>query len=132
MSVIEHAKSELRRANVDEATAQKIISDMERFFDEYDSGGAVATMFHTIEDATMRRLVAAKPLTPLTGSDDEWVDHGGGVFQNTRCSSVFKDSRFYDGKLAYDIDAPEPRAAISFPYMPDRAIVDMPIIQIGE
>ena len=53
--------------------------------------------------------------------DDELVDHGNGLFQNKRCGSVFKDPRFHDGKLAYDIDAAEPRAAVSFPYWPDRA-----------
>jgi hypothetical protein len=41
---------------------------------------------------------------------------------------VFKDPRFHDGKLAYDIDAAEPRAAITFPYWPERDRVQMPIM----
>lgn len=127
MSIIEHAKAELKLANVDPATANKIVTDMEAFFDEYDSGGAVAAMFHTIDDATMRRLVAAKPLTPLTGTDDEWMEVADGVFQNRRCSSVFKEN---DG--AYDIDIPgHRRFPVTFPYMPDRAVVDMPVFTVG-
>jgi hypothetical protein len=51
------------------------------------------------------RIANWKPISPLTGEDDEWNDigeYGNGEphFQNKRYSSVFKDK---DGK-AYDID----------------------------
>lgn len=85
----------------------------------------------------LRRLCAGKPLSPLTGADDEWNDVGGNagepggtIFQNRRCSRVFKDPRFHDGKLAYDIDAPEPRAAITFPYWPEQDRVASPIMVV--
>ena len=72
-----------------------------------------------------------KPLSPLTGGPDEWVDHGGGVFQNRRCGTVFKDPRFHNGEQAYDLDNPDgERAAITFPYMPKHADVQMPIYEI--
>jgi hypothetical protein len=79
----------------------------------------------------LQRLIAGKPLSPLTGVDDEWMEVGDGVFQNIRCSSVFKDPRFHGGKLAYNIDAAEPRAAITFPYWPERADVPSPVIEIS-
>lgn len=44
------------------------------------------------------RLASWKPLTPLTGADDEWDIRGNGKFQNKRCSSVFKDA---DGGAYY-------------------------------
>lgn len=51
-----------------------------------------------------QKIASFKPLTPLTGEDDEWVkhDYGNGhiTYQNNRLSSVFKDE---DGN-AYDID----------------------------
>lgn len=51
------------------------------------------------------RAVGFKPLTPLTGKDDEWIEHADGHFQNTRMSSVFKksDSPAYwlDGRIFY-------------------------------
>ena len=66
---------------------------------------------------------------PLTGDDDEWFDHGDGVFQNLRCGSVFKDPRFHDGKLAYDINNPaDPRGAISFPYDPETRAPASPVV----
>lgn len=51
------------------------------------------------------RAVSFRPLTPLTGSDDEWVDHGHGHLQNTRMSSVFKEpgkqAHWLDGRIFY-------------------------------
>ena len=41
----------------------------------------------------LNRLVRRKPLTPLTGEDDEWsVVDSTGHKQNNRCSSVFMDT----------------------------------------
>lgn len=49
------------------------------------------------------KLAKFEPVAPLTGEDWEWVDvaeqSGGPLWQNKRCSHVFKDN---DG--AYDID----------------------------
>ncbi len=95
------------------------------FFDEWDSGGAVAVM-----QPVLMKLIAGKPLSPLTGTDEEWLEVMDGVFQNKRCSTVFKDPRFHGGKLAYDIDNPNgPRDAITFPYNPEEFRVRMPIFE---
>jgi len=52
----------------------------------------------------LTKLLDFKPLTPLTGEDDEWHDvsiYGSNTkYQNKRCSSVFKD---VDGSC-HDID----------------------------
>jgi hypothetical protein len=125
MSVIDQAKYEMKLANFPADEIEAMTSILDRFFDTWDSGGAVWVMAPVLQ-----KLIAAKPLSPLTGEDHEWVDHGDGVFQNRRCGSVFKDPRFHDGKLAYDIDAPEPRAAISFPYTPESNRVRSPVIEI--
>jgi hypothetical protein len=74
-----------------------------------------------------KRLASYECLTPLTGAGDEWVEVGTGIWQNNRCSRVFKDE---DGR-AYDIEAVvfrEPNGAcyissqsrmfIEFPYTP--------------
>ena len=53
----------------------------------------------------LKRLLSFKPLSPLTGEDDEWNEvsemSGYPHFQNKRCSSIFKEGK--DGE-AYDID----------------------------
>ena len=48
----------------------------------------------------LTKLLDFKPITPLTGADDEWNDVGEDYWQNKRCSSVFKKA---DG-TCYDID----------------------------
>jgi len=80
----------------------------------------------------LERLLRFEPLRPLTGEDDEWIEVSDGVYQNKRCSHVFKDKGRYGGQ-AYDIDAiiwVEPNGAtftgadsvkvITFPYTPKR------------
>lgn len=58
------------------------------------------------------RLIDCKPLTPLTGEDDEWVnanmnDEGCPdiLYQNKRCTSVFKRVNKSTGEITYnDVD----------------------------
>jgi hypothetical protein len=126
MSIISSAKEELARINFGEEDTAVMVGILEKFFEQWDSGGAVYAAAPILQ-----RLIAGKCLSPLTGDDDEWFDHGDGVFQNKRVGSVFKDPRFHDGKLAYDLDNPAgARAAITFPYWPERAEVASPVIEI--
>lgn len=61
------------------------------------------------------RLVNFEPLTPLTGEPDEWVDVGGGLLQNRRCSTIFKDPGRLFGGLPYSVAGKE-AVIIEFPY----------------
>jgi hypothetical protein len=87
-------------------------------------------------NAALSKLLAYKPLSPLTGDDDEWNEVGHSVFQNRRCSHVFKSVDRFDGQ-AYDIDAVVFRdpdggcctnggssQPITFPYTPATKYVD--------
>jgi hypothetical protein len=135
MSVIELAKAELAAINFGEQGTKVMVEILEKFFEEWDSGGAV----HAVAPILMR-CIAAKPLSPLTGTDDEWYDPvGNGIMQqNKRCSSVFKDWRTEDGYLSdkagegkltiHDIDNPTWDG--TFPYWSDRAEVSSPVIEI--
>lgn len=77
------------------------------------------------------RLWAWKPLTPLTGEDDEWTDEldlDGITWQNKRYSAVFKNKETgeaYDscGRIFAEPDGAtftcrESRVPVEFPYMP--------------
>jgi hypothetical protein len=88
--------------------------------------------------SAVEKLMRFEPLGPLTGDDDEWNEVGDGVFQNRRCSHVFKQADRFNGQ-AYDIEARifrEPSGAcftgrdsfvpITFPYTPKREYVDVP------
>lgn len=88
--------------------------------------------------SVLEKLMRFEPLRPLAGTDDEWVDHGNGMFQNKRCSRVFKQADRFSGQ-PYDINGRvfrEPSGLcftngdsfvpITFPYTPTTEIVDVP------
>lgn len=128
MSIIEQAKAELTRAQVSPDETAAFINILRTFFNTWDSGGAVS-----VAAPMLQRLIAGKPITPLTGADDEWVDQsdvygGRPMWQNSRCGSVFKGA---DG-VAYDIDGPGgQKVLVTFPYWPTDAAVRMPVMEVG-
>jgi hypothetical protein len=93
-----------------------------------------------------RKLAAFEPVAPITGEDWEWNEASTGVYQNKRCSHVFKQSDRFNGQ-AYDIDGKvfwewykdedgkpfksyytgsESFVPITFPYVPKREYVFVP------
>lgn len=93
-----------------------------------------------------KKLAMFEPLVPLTGEDWEWNEVSDGVFQNKRCSHVFKQADRFDGQ-PYDIDAVvfwswhtdengekfksyftsgDSFRTITFPYTPTREYVESP------
>jgi hypothetical protein len=135
MSLIEHAKTELAAINFGADDSAVMIEIMERFFDQWDSGGAV----HAVAPI-LQRLIAGQPLGPLTGADSEWFDPMGDglMLQNKRCGSVFKDWRDADGHLSvaaglgkltiHDIDNPAWDG--TFPYDPSTKLPASPLVEI--
>jgi hypothetical protein len=127
MSVTHQAQQEMARAGFSPEDIAAMRRILELFFASWDSGGAVSVMAPVLQ-----RCIAGKCLTPLTGADDEWMDVSaysaadgtGPIWQNVRCSTVFKD---YD--RCYDIDTPG-RPTITFPYWPERADIPFPTIEI--
>lgn len=49
-------------------------------------------------------LTKFRPITPLTGNDDEWMEVSEGIFQNRRCPHIFKNKDLFEGK-AYNSEA---------------------------
>lgn len=116
---------------------EHVLKLIEMFSEEGHSG---STAPYTIN--MFKKLASFKPLTPLTGADDEWVRHDYGVepsYQNKRLSSVFKDANgeaynidgkvFWEWAMPYDGREPmepyksyytcrESRMPVTFPYTP--------------
>lgn len=95
MAMLEWAKNELElagyRADDTEEGPNKwmregVLRLLEAFCEEGHSGSSAPYAI-----ALFQRLASWKPLTPLTGEDDEWNEVGDGLFQNRRASNVFKD-----------------------------------------
>lgn len=125
MTLIEQAEIELKAANFGEEDSKVMIDILKMFFGQWDSGGAVS-----FAQPVLMRLIAGKPLGPLTGADGEWHDPGESFdcLQNVRCSTVFKHK--ITGKCT-DIDV-HPDAPITFPYDIDQrdAMVKPPVYEV--
>jgi hypothetical protein len=136
MSIIEHAKSELAAINFGEEDSAVMIGLLEKFLDQWDSGGAVFCAAPVFV-----RLLKGQPLAPLTGADDEWFDPmGDGIMlQNKRCGSVFKNWRDANGRLSenagqgalkiHDIDNPSWDG--TFPYDPTTQLPTSPVVEFS-
>ena len=102
-NLLSHAEDELDRIGMTEDSPDEmnrmmrkhVLHMMQEFANEGHSGFSASYAI-----SILTKLLDFKPLTPLTGADDEWNDVGEDYWQNKRCSSVFKKS---DG-TCYDID----------------------------
>ena len=125
-NLVDYAKEELKKIGMIDSGepyndfATKSILDLIELF---------ASQYHTRFTApyvinAFCRLAMFKPLTPLTGEDDEWNELRDG-FQNKRYSAVFKDKdgtayningKIFtdDGKFWYTCK--DSRVNVTFPY----------------
>jgi hypothetical protein len=135
-SLLAHADRELLPPNGDEMQElmNRQLREMLLVFSTHGHSGFSAGYARH----ALGKLLAYEPLRPLTGEPDEWQEVASGVFQNTRCSRVFKDASQFDGQ-AYDIDAVvvrgpngvcytsrDSRKVVTFPYTPKTEYVDAP------
>ena len=111
--------------------------DMVRLFSLEGHSGSSPPM----ASAMLKRLLDWKPLGPLTGEPDEWLDRDhmdGNTLQNRRRSSVFKHIDTGDVYDIYGYVFREPEGfqytssqfssrKVTFPYVPsDPVVVDVP------
>ena len=114
--LLNHAKREFKIKGWDETCSdgmqkhkcEHILKLLEVFSDEGHSGSSASYAI-----SLFNRLVNFKPISALTGDDSEWMEINDNLYQNIRCSSVFKDST---GKT-WDID--NDRKKVVFPYFPE-------------
>lgn len=113
--------------------SEHILKMVKVFEEEGHSGFSAAYAVSILE-----KLLRFEPLSPLTGEDDEWneitEEMGSKLYQNNRCSRVFKDENG-----AYDIDgkvfvepngvgyvSKDSRVYVEFPYTPKTEYVQVP------
>lgn len=106
---------------------EAVLKMVELFAAEDHSG-----MSANLAISLFEKVARYEPLTALLGSDDEWFEPTPGLFQNVRCSHVFKENgQAYDstGRIFRDPDGTcctnrESRVPVTFPYTPKREYVD--------
>ena len=101
-NLVDYAKDELKRIGMIDSgepyndwTTKAILDLIELFASQGHSGFTAPYVINAFS-----RLAMFKPISPLTGEDDEWNELVDGSFQNKRYPAVFKDK---DG-TAYNID----------------------------
>lgn len=127
-SLREHAEVELKAAGFDSKDSiyegmlyDSVLEIVDTVADQGHSGMSASILISILE-----KILRYEPLVPLSGEDDEWNEVDDGLYQNKRCSRVFKDE---DG--AYDIEGKvfiepngsaytsfESRVPVVFPYTP--------------
>lgn len=95
MNLIQYAESELARIPKDEDGMQDLLNHdileiVKTFSEQGHSNLSAGYVLPKLE-----RLLRFKPISPLTGNDDEWIEihnrDGVRTYQNKRRLSVFKD-----------------------------------------
>lgn len=140
MGLHDHAERELDLIGMNDdgdmngMMRKHILHMIEEFSKEGHSGFSASYAIKCLE-----KLLRFEPLSPLTGEDWEWVDvaemSGRPVWQNARCSRVFKDENgAYDinGKVFWEwytdpetgekhksyFTSADSRVPVTFPYTP--------------
>jgi len=126
-NLVRHAREELELAgyhlpssDYDGALYGAVMELIQKFSVQGHSGMSGAMVIRLFA-----KLVDFKTIVPLTGEDDEWIDHGEGkAMQNRRQSNVFKDPdgkaytfegfAFREGGVCFGCSAS--RKYITFPY----------------
>lgn len=90
-NLLEWAKKELDLLNkngdgMQEMMNQNILDILKVFCEQGHTGFTASYLI-----SALTRLMKWKPLTPLTGADDEWRRRDSTSEQNIRCSAVFRD-----------------------------------------
>jgi hypothetical protein len=102
-----HAMTEFRAAGwldendeyedeMQEMICNHVLALLEVFCDEGHSGSSAPYAIDLFS-----KLAKFGPIVPLTGEDWEWNNVGDNVYQNKRCSAVFKQADRFDGKPYY-------------------------------
>ena len=136
MSLIEHAKREMAIAWPEQDEMQDLIKenilDLLKVFSEQGHSGMTAPYVVNL----FEKLAMFKPINPLTGADDEWMEYADGMFQNIRDSEVFKGSKdgpayWISGNIFRDQNGctytcDKSRVPVEFPWVrPESTVIDV-------
>ena len=136
MSMVDFAKEEMNIAwpesdEMQDMVKENVLELMSVFQKQGHSGFSAPYVLNVFN-----KLAMHKPITPLTGDDSEWSDVGNDMYQNNRCSAVFKDGKdgdayWINGNIFRDQNGctftnEHSRVKVVFPWvMPESKIIDV-------
>lgn len=135
-NLVKHAEYELKLVGYDEQDSDyngmlyDDVMDLIKLFDKQGHSGCSANLVCNL----FNKLSRFEPIAPLTGKDDEWNNEfDKNVFQNIRCSRVFKneDGTGHDiyGKIVTFPDGNKEYRSVNFnfPYIPKTVYVNVDV-----
>ena len=136
MSIVDFAKEEMNLAwpesdEMQDMVKENVLELMSVFQKQGHSGFSAPYVLNIFN-----KLAMYKPIAPLTGEDSEWTDVGNDMYQNNRCTTVFKDGKdgdayWLDGNIFRDKDGctftnEYSHVKVVFPWvMPESKIIDV-------
>lgn len=131
----QHAEKELRLAGLFDKDSDyggmlgPAVMELIKTFSSQGHSGFSANLVMNL----FNKVGRFEPLLPITGEDSEWNEVRDGLYQNNRCSHVFKENgQAYDskGKVFRDKDGccytnKNSRINVTFPYVPKTEYVDV-------
>lgn len=133
----EHAERELKSIGYDindqeEGPNKWIMENLLELLEVFSKQGHSGSSAQYCVDA-FSKLALFEPLSPLTGEADEWMEVSDGLWQNVRCSRVFKNGdHAYDinGKVFRDLNGHcytnrDSRVYVTFPYTPTTRYINV-------
>jgi hypothetical protein len=133
MSLVEYAKKELELAgysldgdDINTLMAKNVIELIDTFAKQGHSGMSAPYCIQLFD-----RLASYKPILPLTGEPKEWHEINDDLWQNNRCSTIFKDKNHawnIEGIVFKDKDGryytnKDSRVDVVFPYEPSDPVI---------
>lgn len=106
LRILSQSSTDPENRPVIEEFIPEILALVEKFGNSGQSGGSAPFTAQALSQA-VEKLCLQKPICPITGIDEEWVDVSGfggdknTTYQNSRCSALFKNS----DNRAYYLDA---------------------------
>ena len=118
----------------------KAVNNITDIFSNQGHSGMSAPFTSITVSNTIKNILSFKPLSPITGDDNEWVDVTKEFYQNNRCSAVFKDKKtgignyldaiVWNGEDEYDtfsgvVEGISSEQNIEFPFTPKTFYIDV-------
>lgn len=122
---------------------EEILALVDKFGNSGQSGGSAPYTAQAVSSA-IKKLCLQEPIAPITGEDSEWFFHDEvtpNCYQNTRLSSIFKDTKdskpyyidaiIFQGEDAYNsfsgcVEGVSSRQYIkSFPFTPKKFFINV-------
>ena len=136
-NLLDHARKELAISGIGNTNSQDeynllihdaVIEIIHLFSKQGHSGMSAGIVTSIVE-----KLMKFQPLSPLTGEDSEWNHIGKNLYQNNRCSHVFKENeKAYDihGKVfvnqhGVSFTSSDSRVPVVFPYTPKTEYINV-------